>query len=53
MTKKRSLLAMWVVASATAVAMLTTAGSALAQEVVWVHRFGGEFFDLGLAVAGD
>jgi hypothetical protein len=53
MPKKRLLLARWVAASATAVVLLTTAGSALAQELVWVHRFGGEFFDLGFAVAGD
>ena len=53
MTRKRSRLATLVAASVTAVVLLTIAGSAFAQEVVWTHQFGGEGFDLGLAVAGD
>lgn len=54
MRMNRSRLARLLVALATAgAAAATIATSASAQEVIWTHRFGGEFFDLGLAVAGD
>lgn len=53
MRHSRSRLARPLLVVATLLAALFASGGASAQELAWVHRFGGEFFDLGLAVAAD
>src|SRR5687767_10999163 len=53
MRNSRSRLARPLLFVATLLAALFAAEGASAQELTWVHRFGGEFFDLGLAVAAD